>query len=256
MKNIWICGDSILRGVVWSNERNRYITTAEIGFAEMEQALGVSMRNRSRFGITLNLGMENLFSFLKRGESCDVAILEYGGNDSIILKRRFLIFPMGIEPPCNSLKIKVYYRWYAPLCRCAAPAIYVGSVKVKGIGKIFCVGLAQKKPFVAIRSSILAQLKLSPTRKDALKLICAPLSFRFGTWRIIFVRMASIPTKRVNVCWAVPSRQLYCPCSPLPLDFFKPIFDRFFFLLLCKRILLILINFLSQLYCFHKKSIV
>lgn len=82
MKNIWIFGDSILRGVVWSNERNRYITTTEIGFAEMEQAFGVSLHNRSRFGTTLCKGVEHLFSVLKRGECCDVAILEYGGNDS------------------------------------------------------------------------------------------------------------------------------------------------------------------------------
>ena len=82
MKQVWICGDSILRGVVWSPEQKRYITTSNIRYPAMEEQFSISIRNRSRFGCTLEKGIGSLLAALDRGEKCDVAILELGGNDS------------------------------------------------------------------------------------------------------------------------------------------------------------------------------
>ena len=82
MKQVWICGDSILRGVVWSPEQKRYITTTNIHYPELEEQFSISIRNRSRFGCTLEKGIGYLLAALDRGEKCDVAVLELGGNDS------------------------------------------------------------------------------------------------------------------------------------------------------------------------------
>lgn len=82
MNTVWICGDSILRGVVWSPERERYTTTDRIGFADMAEQFALHVENRSRFGYTLEKGTSHLFRTLERGEACDIALLEYGGNDS------------------------------------------------------------------------------------------------------------------------------------------------------------------------------
>ena len=82
MKKVWICGDSILRGVVWSEEQKRYTNSCAIGYDAIESRFGISLSNCSRFGYTLSKGAEYLFSRLDRGETCDIAILEYGGNDS------------------------------------------------------------------------------------------------------------------------------------------------------------------------------
>ena len=82
MQHVWICGDSILRGVVWSPEAGRYMTTKEIGYDKVEDRFHITLHNRSRFGCTLEKGADHLFHTLDRGEPCDVAILEYGGNDA------------------------------------------------------------------------------------------------------------------------------------------------------------------------------
>ncbi len=82
MQHVWICGDSILRGVVWSPEAGRYMTTKEIGYDKVEERFHITLNNRSRFGCTLEKGADHLFRTLDRGEPCDVAILEYGGNDA------------------------------------------------------------------------------------------------------------------------------------------------------------------------------
>lgn len=82
MKKVWICGDSILRGVVWSADRGRYVTTGELDWPALEDKFHISISNKCRFGYTLEKGMGHLFSALERGETCDIAMLELGGNDS------------------------------------------------------------------------------------------------------------------------------------------------------------------------------
>lgn len=81
MKNIWICGDSILRGVVWQAETGRYTTTDGLGYTELGEQYGLTVVNRSRFGCTVDRGCAQLLSKLEAGKKCDIALLEYGGND-------------------------------------------------------------------------------------------------------------------------------------------------------------------------------
>lgn len=81
MKRIWICGDSILRGVVWQESSARYAVTDKLGIADMAQRYSLDISNRSRFGCTLDRGSSLLMSRLDAGEPCDIALMEYGGND-------------------------------------------------------------------------------------------------------------------------------------------------------------------------------
>jgi lysophospholipase L1-like esterase len=47
----------------------------------VEQALGISIVNKSRFGCTVEKGYQLLTKSLDQGLDCDLVVLEYGGND-------------------------------------------------------------------------------------------------------------------------------------------------------------------------------
>lgn len=81
MKKIWIFGDSILRGVVWSDSAGRYITSDKLGEKELAQSYHMEIVNRSRFGCTLPKGTLILKKQFEKADACDAALLEYGGND-------------------------------------------------------------------------------------------------------------------------------------------------------------------------------
>ena len=81
MKKIWIFGDSILRGVVWSESAGRYINSDKLGEKEIACRYGIEITNRSRFGCTLQKGSKILQKQLECAAICDAALIEYGGND-------------------------------------------------------------------------------------------------------------------------------------------------------------------------------
>ncbi|MBO5790318.1 MAG: SGNH/GDSL hydrolase family protein [Clostridia bacterium] len=81
MKRIWIFGDSILRGVVWSESAGRYINSDKLGEKELACRYSMEIVNRSRFGCTLVKGTKILQKQFESAPICDAALLEYGGND-------------------------------------------------------------------------------------------------------------------------------------------------------------------------------
>ena len=81
MKKIWVFGDSILRGVVWSESAGRYINSDKLGEKEIASQYGIEITNRSRFGYTLQKGAQILQKHFEGAAICDAALLEYGGND-------------------------------------------------------------------------------------------------------------------------------------------------------------------------------
>ena len=81
MKKIWIFGDSILRGIVWSESAGRYINSDKLGEKELASYYRMEITNRSRFGCTLTKGAKILQKQFESASACDAALLEYGGND-------------------------------------------------------------------------------------------------------------------------------------------------------------------------------
>lgn len=78
-RQLYIFGDSILRGVVWDETVNRYRFSKSL---DMSQACApLEVTNRSKFGCTVDRGITMLRGALSRGEAMDCAIVEYGGND-------------------------------------------------------------------------------------------------------------------------------------------------------------------------------
>ncbi len=81
IKSAIIWGDSLARGVVLDNERERYSLTPAPAASIVGETLGIEIKNRSRMGMTSAEGMKMMQKDLEKGLRADVAILEFGGND-------------------------------------------------------------------------------------------------------------------------------------------------------------------------------
>lgn len=78
---VGIWGDSLFQGVVHDDAAGRYKIIKENAAALCAQALKATVENFSKFGCTVTKGKNRLLSYLDKGKECDIAILEYGGND-------------------------------------------------------------------------------------------------------------------------------------------------------------------------------
>ena len=78
---IGVWGDSLLQGVVLDDVAGRYHVLKDNAAALCSQALKATIENFSKFGCTVEKGKQRLLQYLDKGKSCDIAILEYGGND-------------------------------------------------------------------------------------------------------------------------------------------------------------------------------
>ena len=81
IKKVALFGDSILKGVVL-DDNNRYCFSKALDWERVENAFGVSIINKSRFGCEITKGQRIVNDFLLAGGGVDAAVLEYGGNDS------------------------------------------------------------------------------------------------------------------------------------------------------------------------------
>lgn len=83
INKIFIFGDSILKGVMYSSERARYVTYKEDRFACVANN-GIEITNYSHMGNQATDGFERMKTNLNKS-NCDentLVIIEFGGNDS------------------------------------------------------------------------------------------------------------------------------------------------------------------------------
>ncbi len=77
---IW--GDSLLRGVVYDDEKQRHVTLSANGVALAQQQLeGFEIKNHALFGCTAPKGLRKLVDALAQAPADDVILIEFGGND-------------------------------------------------------------------------------------------------------------------------------------------------------------------------------
>lgn len=80
IQSIMVLGDSISKGVVYNEEKKRYVFYKDGFINSVSSLLRVPVHNLSRFGSTVKNGMSTLaekFSSLQP----DIVLIEYGGND-------------------------------------------------------------------------------------------------------------------------------------------------------------------------------
>lgn len=80
-KKIALFGDSILRGVIYGDDK-RYHISKEIDWRGIEETLDIELENFSKMGNCIESGRINLEKFLADCKNVKGVVLEYGGNDS------------------------------------------------------------------------------------------------------------------------------------------------------------------------------
>ena len=81
INKVAVIGDSVLKGVVFNETNGRYQALTESCATMLQKCLGISILNRSRFGSTVDKGNQLLDKAIENGLDCEMAVIEFGGND-------------------------------------------------------------------------------------------------------------------------------------------------------------------------------
>lgn len=81
IKKAIVWGDSVVRGVFYDEERDRYSILKETAVSQVSDELGIEVINRAKMGMTIERGLCLIESDLNRGLVADAALIEFGGND-------------------------------------------------------------------------------------------------------------------------------------------------------------------------------
>lgn len=80
-KEWYVFGDSVSKGVILNEERNKYVVAEKSFVRLLADKLSVSVKNFSVFGATVGKGISIFKRQDKKIQENGIAILEFGGND-------------------------------------------------------------------------------------------------------------------------------------------------------------------------------
>ncbi len=81
VKKIEVWGDSVLKGVIYDEQRQKY-TRLDTNNSILDlNRLGFDIKNNARFGMTATKAKNLMMGALEKGVDCQAAIIEFGGND-------------------------------------------------------------------------------------------------------------------------------------------------------------------------------
>jgi acyl-CoA thioesterase-1 len=79
-KSILVLGDSLSKGIILDEEKNRYTILPDSFFSLLSQSVNARMINASRFGSTVVQGQRWLEIKMEKYDP-DIVVIEFGGND-------------------------------------------------------------------------------------------------------------------------------------------------------------------------------
>ena len=77
----YIFGDSVMKGVVFDAGSEKYKNLTDLHFDRFSEQFDLELVNRSRFGSTIQKGIETVKQAVEKNPHMQYAILEFGGND-------------------------------------------------------------------------------------------------------------------------------------------------------------------------------
>lgn len=80
-ERVCVFGDSIAKGVVYDQEKKKYIFLGESFVNLLSSEKQIEILNFSKFGCTVDKGLQTVGKNIERIGSCDLVALEFGGND-------------------------------------------------------------------------------------------------------------------------------------------------------------------------------
>lgn len=81
IKNVSVWGDSVLKGIIYDENRQRYKYLEQNTTIKKMAELGMDVKNNAKFGMTAPKARNLMLSALEKGVDAEVAIIEFGGND-------------------------------------------------------------------------------------------------------------------------------------------------------------------------------
>lgn len=102
MKIVDFFGDSIGRGVVYDNDSGKYCFTRESFVNLVCEKFNLVINNFSKFGCTVTKGLGIIKKKMPEN-NCDIAVVEYGGNDSDFKWAEIASNPAGLHLPNTPL---------------------------------------------------------------------------------------------------------------------------------------------------------
>lgn len=122
-EHVTVWGDSLGKGVVWNETRARYGYVEETAADIVQQKLGCTVDNRSKFGCTAPMGMKLIERDLAGRVTCDAALIEYGGNDCNFDWASIAAAPEGEHLPATSPDV------FAQTIRCMVARIRQADIR-------------------------------------------------------------------------------------------------------------------------------
>lgn len=137
-RRVGIWGDSVAKGVVLDEKRGRYVLLRENFASSAGVRLGFTIENRAKFGCTVAQGREILKRSLASDPFCDVALLEFGGNDCDFDWREVADAPDGEHVPKTTLaEFAAVYREMVQLLLARGTEVYLMTLPPLDAGRYF-----------------------------------------------------------------------------------------------------------------------
>ncbi len=80
-KCIEVWGDSVLKGVIYDENRKKYKRLEQNTALDKIAELGLDVKNNTKFGLTAPKARNLMMNALEKGVQAEMAIIEFGGND-------------------------------------------------------------------------------------------------------------------------------------------------------------------------------
>ena len=81
IKKLAIFGDSVLRGVIYDDKKEKYTFSKAINWQKIEKALNIEIDNHAKMGATIIDGKKRLDRYLNQKPDANMILIEFGGND-------------------------------------------------------------------------------------------------------------------------------------------------------------------------------
>ncbi len=112
IKKAVVWGDSVARGVIYDDIRERYSISKCSAASIVTEKTGIEVLNRSKMGMTLNDGIKLIERDLDKGVEADMAIIGFGGNDCDFNWKNVSEAPDGThEPKTPSVEFETKLRY-------------------------------------------------------------------------------------------------------------------------------------------------
>ncbi|NMA66075.1 MAG: SGNH/GDSL hydrolase family protein [Clostridiaceae bacterium] len=119
IKKIEVWGDSVLKGIIYDEKRNRYKRLEQNTAIEKIAELGLDVKNKTKFGMTAPKAKNLMLKELKKGIDTQMAIIEFGGNDCDFKWAEVAENPDGDHKPNTGLELfKNCIKDMVKACRC------------------------------------------------------------------------------------------------------------------------------------------